>query len=346
MKTWQMVSGVVLLSIVSGLAACGSGDGVCGEIYDKRKACWEKEAHDEDEKDEIPSKEEFVAICKARMRSHKEDIDVMAKCSKEGDCEKIEACESEASDAKYQKKKLDEVNKQMAEAKWDDAFDNCRYVSDKPSLEMTAACEKVFTEGIPVILKGPKADSVMSACQYTEELKKTSPAFKKACTDVMTTAYETKKKEALAARDLGADNYSACYDMQSAAAGVSEEAKKEAEGICAELTLATSAKRALDEANANIAAKKGEISYYCTSSADELTKLEPKTEWSKKKLDEVIKTCFLDLGKVTIEATLPGATYCPYVLTQLREYAVTYALAGKDPAFDTALASTDKLCKE
>jgi hypothetical protein len=345
MKTWHPMIGAGL-ALLTVLAACGNDDGVCGQIYDKQKACWEKKAHDDEDKDDLPTKAEFVAMCKAASGSRKEEVAEMAKCSKEDGCDAIESCMDAAGDARYAKKQLAEITKQIEGGKWDDAFDSCRYASDKKSVELTAACEKVFTEGIPQILKGAKADSVMSACQYSDELKASSPAFKKACTDVLGGAYETKKKEALAARDAGSDDYTKCYDLQTAAAGVSEDAKKEAEAICAELTIATSAKKALDEANANIAGKKAEMSYYCTSAADDLMKVDPKTEWATKTLDAVIKTCFLDLGKVIIETSLPGATYCPYVLTQLREYAVTYALAGQDPAFDTALASTDTLCKQ
>src|SRR5204863_6650965 len=134
--------------------------------------------------------------------------------------------------------------------------------TDKPSVEMTAACEKVFSQGIPELLKGPKAADISSACQYSDDLKKASPAFSKACVDVMTADYATKKAKLIAARDAGNDDYTACYDAQSAAAGVSEAAKKEADNLCTELTAAQSAKQGLTEAQSNIAAKTDQLSYY------------------------------------------------------------------------------------
>lgn len=330
------------------LAACGGGDGVCGEIYDKQKACWEKDENFEKMKDEMPSKAEFVAMCKAATKSRKEEVDVMAECIKEDGCEAIEACMDKKHDELYAKKRVEELDGYIKEAKWSDAFKECQYAADqmKKDEKLAAACEKVFVEGIPK-LTGKDAEDVTSACRYTEDLKAISPGFKKACEGVMGAEYEAKKKLALEARDQALDDYSRCFDLQSAAEALDAAKKAEAESLCAQINAARSAKQALDEAKASIAAKKAEMSYYCTSAADELKKLDPPNEWTTKTLDEVLKTCFLDLGKVIIEVELPNlSTYCTYPVQQVREAAATYSLMGKDADFDAAVLKTEKACKQ
>jgi hypothetical protein len=336
------------LVVLGLLAACGGGDGVCGEIYDKQKACWEKDENFEKMKDEMPSKAEFVAMCKAATKSRKEEVDVMAECIKEDGCEAIEACMDKKHDELYAKKRAEELDGYIKEGKWSEGFKECQYAGEqmKKDEKLAAACEKVFSEGIPK-LTGKDLEDVTSACKYTEELRTISPAFKKACEGVMGAEFEAKKKAALEARDQALDDYSRCFDLQAAAESLGDEKKKDAEQICAQINAARSAKQALDEANASIAAKKGEMSYYCTSSAEELKKLDPPNEWSTKKLDEVLKTCFLDLGKVIIEAELPNmSSFCPYSVTQLREAVATYALLGKDADFDALIGKTEKVCKQ
>jgi hypothetical protein len=252
----------------------------------------------------------------------------------------------EAHAAEYAAEKVADLDKFIAAGTWDKAFEECRYLGEKPAAALVTACEKVYADGIPKLLEagGEAAKDVVSACRYSEELKAQSEGFKKACDGVMGAEYEAKKKLALEARDQALDDYTRCYDLQSAAEGVSEQAKKDAEVLCAEITAAQSTKKALEEAKATIAAKKSDISYYCKSAAEELTKIEPKSEWTQKTLDGLLQTCFIDLGKVILEVELPNLSYCGYSLTELRAAVATYKLAGKDAAFDAELAKTDKVC--
>lgn len=329
------------------LAACG-GDGPCGEIYDKQKACWEKEAKDEDDKRDIPSRDMFVAACKVMAKESKKEVEMMAACSKKGTCEEMEECMRAASRAEYAREQVDEIGTQVKEGKWKDAFDNCRYASDsfKDVPELGTLCEKVFSEGMPKLLEGEHAEDVSSSCRYSEELKAASPTFTKTCVDIAKIEYEKKLKAAIAARDNAVDDFQICYDLQTAAEAISPEEKLKAEALCAEVTIATNAKKGIDEANAAIASGSTDISYYCRSAAEELAKLpEPRSQWATKVFDQVLGACFIAHGKVILDKEA-GQNYCTWPITQLREAATTYKLAGKDADFDAKLAKTDKPCKQ
>jgi hypothetical protein len=195
------------------------------------------------------------------------------------------------------------------------------------------------------MLAGAEAQDISDACRYSEELKTASPTFAKACGDVAKADLAKKTQAAIAARDNGVEDFAICYDLTSAAEAVSPEEKAKADALCAEVTIAGNAKKGIDEANAAIASGATDISYYCRSAAEELAKLpEPRSEWAQKTFDAVLKTCFLELGKSILDKELPQK-FCTWPITQLREAATTYKLAGKDPAFDERLAKTDKLCK-
>jgi len=335
------------------LVGCGDSSGLCGEVYDNSKSCWVEEAkkriedgEGDEDLEKIPTRSEFIQLCKASMRTEKDEIEAMSRCAKEPTCEEKDACEDKERDARWAKKQVKEVDKAVAKGDWQKGFEECRYLRDEPDPALLAACEKVYAEGMPALMTSGKADDVKSACSYSEDLKKKAPAFAKACVDVMSVELEAKKKAAIAARDAGADdNYLQCSELRTVAESVGEQAKKDAETLCTEMTIASSAKQAINEAKASTAARRSEVSYYCTSALDSIAALEPKTDWSTKTQDEVIKHCYLDAGKVIVEIELASEyPYCSYSLTQVRDAIPKYGLAGKDPEFDDAIAKTDKLC--
>ncbi len=350
MNARNLLAGVLLSIIVAG---CGDSSGVCGQLYDDSKACWLEDLEkrkaegdfDEDE-DGLPTRSEFISICKASMRKHKDEIDEEAKCAKEPTCDEARACKEKASSARYAKKQVKDIGENVAKAKWEDAFSDCRYMPEEPHPDLLAACERVFTEGMPALVAGGKAEDVRNACSYSVDLKKKAPSFAKACVGVMSAELEIKKKAAIAARDAATDdNYLQCSELRSVAEGVGEEAKKEAETLCSEMQIASSAKQALTEARTNIDTKQSSVSYYCTSALDSLGMLEPKSDWAKKTTDELIKVCFIDSGKMIVDVVLASEyPYCDYALTQVRDAISKYSLTGKDPEFDKAIAKTDKIC--
>jgi hypothetical protein len=294
----------------------------------------------------MPSKAEFVSMCKAATKSRKEDIDDMAACIKEDSCKAVEECMDKRGDERYAKKRNEEMAEWISEGNWSKAFDECRYGAENMKKDETfkASCEKVFSEGIPK-LQGADAENVKSACSYSDDLKAISPAFTKVCAEVDAKELATRKAAAIAGRDAASEDYALCFDLQTVAERSGEAAKKEAEQICAEISAARTAKQALTEAAANVAASKAEMPYYCKAAAEELAKIQPRSEWTTKKLDEVAKTCFLDLGKIIVAAELPNlSSWCPYGIEELRGAIATYQLAGKDAALDAELAKTDKVC--
>lgn len=324
--------------VLAFLASCG-GDGPCGEIYDKMKKCWEED-------DDVPPRDAFIAACKMMQKENKQEVDTLAACSKKGSCEEVKSCMSAAGRAEYAKEQVAEVTKHVEAGKWKEAFDECRYATDSfaETPELGTVCEKVFTEGVAKLLEGEHAADVASDCRYAEEAKKESPAFARACGEIAKVELATRTKAALAARDSGSEDYAICYDLQSVAETVSPEEKAKADALCAEIEIAGNARKGIEEARAAIAAGTSDISYYCRSAAEDLAKLEPKSEWATRTMDEVLKACFLEHGKVIL-ARQTGS-YCEWSTTQVREAAVTYQLAGKDADFDAALARTDKVCKQ
>lgn len=347
-----MRTGLLLLALC--LGACADSSGVCGQLYDDSKACWVEEAKkriadgdaDEDELEEIPTRSEFIQMCKARMRTDRDEIQAAADCAREPSCEEKNACEEKVREARWAKQRIEDVEKAVAKGDWNTAFEECRYLRDPVDANLLASCDKVFTQGMPVLMTSGKAEEIKSACAYSTDLKAQAPSFAKACADVMSVELEAKKKAAIAARDLGADdNYVQCSDLRSVAESVGEQAKKDAEALCTEMTIAASAKQALVEMKSYIDLKQSAVSYYCTSALDSIAILEPKSDWAKAKQDELIKACFLDAGKMIAEVELASSyPYCSYALTQVRDAITKYGLAGKDPEFDAAIAKTDKIC--
>lgn len=336
------------------VASCADSSGPCGEYYDNSKRCWVEETRkriadghgDRSDLEALPSRGAYIAECRSSMRNHKDEILARVECSKEDTCDDKKACEDKVEEAEQVKQQIEDVERYVAKASWEDAFRECRYLRDEPAPELLAACDRVFTEGMPALTKGGKGEDVRSACSYSDDLKRKAPAFAKACVDVMSAEYEVKKAAAVAARDAASDDYMLCSELRTLAAAVDEQAKKDAEALCSEMTISSSAKQALTEAQLYIDSNQSQVSYYCTSALDSLTLLpEPKSAWAKQTTDKLIKTCFLDAGKVIAAIELSSEyPYCSYSLTQVRDAITKYGLAGKDPEFDAAIAKTDKIC--
>jgi hypothetical protein len=345
---------VLGLALVMSASGCGGDSAMCGEIYDKFKECWVKEMEehgaDESDRDRMPNRKQFVGFCEAAEGDQKEMFKEMHRCSKEADCDARKECEDEVEAARRNKEKLEDIAGHMKKEDWQKAYDECKYATDdyKESEKLEEACEEVFATAVPKLLEKPEAmEDLEQDCQYRGEVKDASPAFAKACADAATGMLEAKKTAAQALRDKGEDDYSTCSRLKELAATVGGDAQTQAEALCNEVSAAPRIKSALDSAKAAISSRSTSVPYDCTYALSSLDSVQPETAWAKARREELVRTCWVEIGKIAIETYLPAATqqnYCTWEITQVRSDAATYKLAGKDAAFDDLLAKTDAMC--
>lgn len=336
-----------LVIVSSLLAGCADSSGVCGEIYDDSKACWvEKARGDEEAMRLIPTRRKFIAECRKKLPDYREQVEQTAECAREESCEAQTACNDKLREAQWTRQHVQEIEAFVAAADWGPAFRECRYMGETPDPTMLAACERVYVEGMPSLVAGGKGDDVRDACRYNDDLKRQAPSFGKACEGVMAAELTIKKQAAIAARDAAqADTYALCSDLRSVASSMGTAAEAEAEALCSEMTIASSAKMGLDEARTAIASRRSEVSYYCSSAIDSLNALDPKSDWARAKLDELIGVCFIEAGKVIVDVELENDyPYCSYALTQIRDANYRYNLTDREKSFASTIKKIDKLC--
>jgi hypothetical protein len=345
---------VLGLALVMSASGCGGDSAMCGEIYDKFKECWVKEMEenggDERDKDRMPNRKQFIGFCQEAEGEQKEMFKEMHRCAKEPDCEARQECENEVQAARRNKERIEDIASAMKKEDWQKSYDECKYATDefKESETLKEACEEVFATAVPKLLEKPESmEDIEQDCQYRTELKDASEAFAKSCADAATGLLEAKKKAAQALRDKGEDDYSTCSRLKELAATVGGDAQKQAEALCNEVSAAPRIKSALDAAKAAITARTTSVPWDCTSALSSLDSVQPETEWAKARREELIRTCWIEIGKIAIETYLPAATqqnYCTWELTQVRNDVATYKLAGKDAAFDDLLVKSDAIC--
>jgi hypothetical protein len=320
----------VALALVT--SACGGGD--CEKIYESMKKC-------DGERMAKISKSEFVEGCQKAKEDPKgkDGFEAALACAKEDSCEKVEACEK----AQRGKQRAKEVAEAAAAGKWKDAFDDCTLMEDYYADEtFKAECNKVFANADK--LTGEDLSSVMYRCKSGDKIKQVAPEFEKACTALATKQLATAQKAATEARDAGKNDYKACSELKSTAEIAGGDAVAAAQKLCDELGAAEDAKKATEEARANVAANKSSVPFRCDSAAEKLGKLD--TEWAKKTLDELFKACYVELGAVAIAEKAKDAKYsCPYDIKKVKDAVAKYDLATKYPELAETLKKLPAKCK-
>ena len=323
---------LLLLALTTVAPACGSSD--CDKVYDMAKKCSSK-----GDGDDFPSKSQFSTMCEA-MKSDpkgKDEFESLATCAKEDSCDAMKACEK-AQRGKRRAKKIAEAT---AAGKWRSGFDDCTTFEDYYADEaFKTECNKVFANADK--LTGEDASKAMTRCKYSDKVKKVAPDFEKACKTLASGQLAAATKAVTAARDAGKREYKACLELKDVASLVGGDAVAAAQKACDEMDAAEDAKKGIDEARANAAAKKTSMPYQCDSVAEKLDKVG--TEWSKKTLDDLLKACYVELGAVVIDEEGKDAKYsCPYQITK-----VITAIAKRDLAtkFPEVAEMTKKLPKQ
>ena len=325
---------MVLFAVLVAAPACGGGD--CEKAYDMAKKCAKG-----DRADKI-GKDEFVSFCEKAKADPKmkDEVEASLACTKEGSCEKMEACEK----AQRGKRRAKKITESITAGKWKDAFDDCTLSEDAFADETyKAECNKVFANVDKIT--GDDLGKTMFRCKSGDDIKKVAPDFEKACKTLATGQLAASQKAAIAARDAGKNDLRACMDLKDTAAQTGGDAATAAQKLCDEMGVAEGAKKAVEEARANAAAKKTNVPYQCDSAAEKLAKIE--TEWSKKTLDDVLKACYVELGTVVLAEEGKHAKYiCPLYIKKVQEAVGKYDLTTKFPELAEPMKKLPAKCQD
>ncbi|MBP6631667.1 MAG: hypothetical protein KA297_19670 [Kofleriaceae bacterium] len=330
-------SASALLLALAAASALGAGcsDSACEKLYAKLSKC------DEDLKD--VSKDEFVKQCeKARSSAKaKDEVAAMESCLSQKTCEEFNACGKKARAAASAKKRVVEIEKNLADGKIKDAWDDCSLMGDylvDPTY--LAACTKVFASVDK--LTGDDLKNARSRCQYADDELKKVPEFTTVCAGLVGSALKDAIAAGTKARDAGTRDFGLCLEMQELVkSGGGDGAAVEM--LCKEMDEAENAKAAVTEARANAAAKKLDTPYQCRSLPEALDKIG--SEWAKTTRTEVLKACYVELGLVILTSDTSDAKYvCPYKISEVQKAAATHGLAEAYPELGAALAKLPKTC--
>lgn len=196
--------------------------------------------------------------------------------------------------------------------------------------------KKVKKEIEAALATGEKLEEALSTCKFSD-IK--DDGVKKLCGDLFTKALDTATTDLQGIRDKGGDPEGKCFDLTLTAEKVSPEAKTKAEALCKEVDASRRATEAIAEAKKNLDAKTNEVPFQCGMAVEDLEKIG--NDWSKTKLAEVTRACYVDLGNNILPAVVPTMQYiCDYQVEQVFKNVKKYNLkdAALDPWIEKAAA--------
>jgi hypothetical protein len=340
--------------------ACGKSD--CEHIYEKETQCnpnkgkrkkdkdskKSKDDDDDDDDDKVPGKDEFVAACKVMLSSSKakKELEDRIECSRKDSCEEYETCRQAAQG----KKRAGRITKELEDGKVKDAFSTCswnpEYFSDDAYKN---ACKEVFA-AVEKVKDPDDLRRVQHQCSGPsyEKMVKAYPDFTKTCQKLASTSYEKLLTKVIEARDTGKRDYSSCHSLEEAAktmdGGKEGATTAKAKVACAKMNAAESVSRGIAVAKENVKAKKSMMPYQCSSTVEDVAKID--SEWAKKTKEELLKACYVDLGMVILE--VEGGKdmkyYCPFGIKELVTAAEKYDLATKHAELGEALKKLPETC--
>lgn len=184
---------------------------------------------------------------------------------------------------------------------------------------------------------GEKMEDALSSCKYSD-IK--DDEVKKLCGDLFKKSIEAATKELEGIRDSGGDGLSKCFDLQATAEKVSPEEKTKADALCKEVEAGKRAKEAIDEAKKNLDGGTLEVPFQCSMAVEDLEKLT--SDWAKNKLQEVAKSCYIELGKKILPAQVDKMIICDYQVEQVFKAVKKYGL--KDAELDPWITKAEGKC--
>jgi hypothetical protein len=184
-------------------------------------------------------------------------------------------------------------------------------------------------------------------CNYEKEKfgKAAYGKLKEACAGFFKTALADMTKELTDIRDKGEtpeDIYTKCFDFSDIAKGISEEENKKAEVLCKEVKVNKDIAKTLEEVKQNMTAQEKSVPYGCEAYVKDLEEIG--TEWAKKKSEEFVKACYVELGKAILKPALENMTYCGYAEKKIFEAVKKYNL--KDAELDPLIEKATPFCSQ
>lgn len=298
-----MKKNLFILTTISATLLAGCSTELCPKLYDRMKEC-----ADDDKKDKIPAKDEFVEKCTADQKKEKdegtyseEDEKAVADCLDKSDCKEMSECMGEVSRKSYERKQVIKISKAKESGDIAQMKDACQYVSEEDA--------KVF----------------------------------EACKEVMPKIFEAVTADVVAARDAGKHDYGLCADLERYAKAVGGDAEAQAKTTCAESQAGEAVKKALEEAAKKVEAKDADMPYECKAAIEDLGKLE--SDWAKGKKAEAAKACYQELGKVIMAAKVPDMKYvCDFRVEEVMAAVTEHGL--DDAELNGWIEKATPLCKK
>jgi hypothetical protein len=299
-------------AFASASSACGGSGGDCEQAFETARKCHQGKDLDKDQ---------FLEGCRQLKKDPElgDEIEAELACAKEPSCEKVESCRQ----AQLGKARARGVAEAASAGRWKDAFEECtrreEYFADE---DYKAECNKVFAS----LDKLPDPD--LYRCKVGEKIRAIAPELEKACQAMAGGRHAAAVKAVLAARDGGDDSSKACLELKDLAGIVGKEASAAADRLCEESGAGRDAKLAMDAAHADAAARRLTVPETCDAAAERLSKLE--TEWSKQKLEDLYRACYLEIGAIVLEIQKQN-TVCLNAVRKLASAIEKQDLAAKIP---------------
>ncbi|MDX9719389.1 MAG: hypothetical protein RBU37_01485 [Myxococcota bacterium] len=264
------------------------------------------------DRDKPTDKERAEFIEKCEKNKDKEPYSEWLPCAAKGGCDDFKACMEEA-----EKKREEAFKKKMME-------------EDLAEIQK-AIDEKKFGE-TPMGCYGLDRDDV------AEEIKAKCAEFSQQVITALTTEITTLRDEGKEDSEM----WTKCYNLEEAAKKVSEEDGKKAKQLCEEAKAAADMKKTMELAQKNIDNKIIDFPWECDNTVEALEKIV--SDWSKEKVAEVAKKCYLELGTIIMADKVPGMKYsCSYPLEKIIKGAVKWNLSS--PEFDALREQAKPLCE-
>lgn len=219
-----------------------------------------------------------------------------------------------------------------------DKFKTCIKESSKKARAKEVAQE--FEKNV----KAGKIKQALMTCKYDK--KYLTDEMKKKCSDLQNKQWTEAKTKAVKNRDSGAKNdWELCSTLKSVADGLGDDAKKkEAEGLCAEMSVAKNVATTLKKAKAALSAAKPSIPFECSWVVTSLDTKKVKTAWIKEKRKAIVDSCYTKLGKKVLEAELAKkARFCGFDVGKI--YRAVKQFHIQDPALKGLLDKLTPVCK-
>lgn len=331
-----LLPGIATLSV-----ACGGGGGECAKAYDKEIECGE---HSEERKEKMKSRRS-EAISRCKKNKDRPVIKTAIKCSKTNSCDEYQACQLEADS----ESDIKEIETAITAGKFDEAMSTCRYQlkTYKSVSAFKAACDKAITASFAKLETEDARSDARYTCASSSDAKEwlaASPAMTEGCNSLLTAFKTTITKQ----RDTGSEyNYTDCSGYSDLVKAIAPTTEAAATLLCNEAEVADDFTEGFAELTKNIAEKKKQLPFRCTSILDpkynkETVEKLKDSKWFTDKSLELAKKCYGgEMGTLLLSDV---TSYCGMRAKEVHVAAAKYGLGKESPELQAMLDSTADKC--